>query len=209
MSAGQDYEDRGGEKGRLKENSAVSLISGGIDSPVASYLMLRRGVELSFLHFYRRKEDLEKLRKLLEVLKGYGKVGVVYVARHSDLFDRDFGRYNCVYCKILMLKTAESICERDGLQAIIMGDNLGQVASQTLDNMLAISRAVSYPIIRPLVGLDKEEIIRVAREIGTYGISITGQYSCPFLPKRPVIRARVESIDYSVVPKAKLSVLEL
>ncbi|WP_456369986.1 hypothetical protein [Geoglobus sp.] len=193
----------------MKENSAVSLISGGIDSPVASYLMLRRGVELSFLHFYRRKEDLEKLRKLLEVLKGYGKVGVVYVARHSDLFDRDFGRYNCVYCKILMLKTAESICERDGLQAIIMGDNLGQVASQTLDNMLAISRAVSYPIIRPLVGLDKEEIIRVAREIGTYGISITGQYSCPFLPKRPVIRARVESIDYSVVPKAKLSVLEL
>ncbi len=209
MSAGQDDEDCGGEKGRLKANSAVSLISGGIDSPVASYLMLRKGVELSFLHFYRREEDLEKLRKLLEVLKGYGKVGVVYVARHSDLFDRDFGRYNCVYCKILMLKTAESICERDGLQAIVMGDNLGQVASQTLDNMLAISRAVSYPIIRPLVGLDKEEIIRVAREIGTYEISITGQYSCPFLPKRPVTRARVESVDYSVVPKAKLSVLEL
>ncbi|WP_456477749.1 hypothetical protein [Geoglobus ahangari] len=209
MPQRKDDEGRGGEEGGLTDNSAISLISGGIDSPVASYLMLRKGVRLSFLHFYKSESDLEKLKKLVSVLKGYGRVERVYVARHSDLFPRDFGRYNCVYCKILMLKTAEMLCEREDMQAIVMGDNLGQVASQTLDNMLAISKAVSYPIIRPLIGFDKEEIIAIARRIGTYDISIREQYSCPFLPKRPVTKAKVSEIDYSVEPEASVEVLEI
>lgn len=193
----------------MKENSAISLISGGIDSPVASYLMLKKGVELSFLHFYKNERDLEKLKRLVSVLKNYGRVERVYVAKHSDLFDQDFGRYSCVYCKILMLKTAEMLCEREGMQAIIMGDNLGQVASQTLDNMLAITRAVRVPVIRPLIGFDKEEIIAIAKRIGTYEISIKEQYSCPFLPKRPVTKARVDEIDYSVKPDVEVEVIEV
>ena len=193
----------------MRENSALSLISGGIDSPVASYLMLRKGVELSLLHFYKSERDIEKLKSLVRVLKGYGDVERVYVARHSDLLRRDFGRYTCIYCKMLMLKAAELLCEKEGLQVIVMGDNLGQVASQTLDNMLVISRAVEIPVIRPLVGFDKEEIIEIARKIGTYEISIKEQYSCPYLPKRPVTRARVEDIDYSVVPEVGFDVLEV
>ena len=193
----------------MRENSALSLISGGIDSPVASYLMLRKGAELSLLHFYKSERDIEKLKNLVKVLKGYGDVERVYVARHSDLLGRDFGRYTCIYCKMLMLKAAELLCEKEGLQVIVMGDNLGQVASQTLDNMLVISRAVKIPVIRPLVGFDKEEIIEIARKIGTYEISIKEQYSCPYLPKRPVTRARVEDIDYSVVPEVGFDVLEV
>lgn len=177
--------------------SVLSLISGGIDSPVATYLMLKKGVRTHILHFYRDKGDLEKLKEVLKVLKKYGNIGRVFVAEHSKLFVRDFGRFNCIYCKILMVKTAEKLCKEHGCSAIVMGDNLGQVASQTLDNMLVISRASKIPIIRPLIGFDKEEIIEIAKNIGTYEISIKSR-GCPFLPKNPVTKANPEKINYDI-----------
>lgn len=188
---------------------AISLISGGIDSPVATYLMLRKGVEVILLHFYKSDEDIVKIRKIAEKLREYGKIAGFYAVRHSDLFKRDYGRYNCIYCKILMVKTAEILCREKNCHGIIMGDNLGQVASQTLDNMLVISRAVKVPILRPLVGLDKEEIIDIAKRISTYEISIEHQYRCPFLPKNPVTKANPENIDYSKTPEVEFEEIAL
>ncbi len=178
--------------------SVLSLISGGIDSPVATFLMLKKGVHTHILHFYRDEEDLKKLKEILDILKNQGNLGRIFVAEHSKLFVRNFGRYNCIYCKILMVKVAEKLCKKAGGSAIVMGDNLGQVASQTLDNMLAISKATKIPIIRPLIGFDKEEIIEIAKKIGIYEISIKSQRRCPFLPKNPITKAKIEKIDYNI-----------
>ena len=189
--------------------SVLSLISGGIDSPVATYLMLKKGVRVHTLHFYRDKGNLKKLEEILGVLKNHGNLGRNFVAEHSKLFVKNFGRYNCIYCKILMVKVAERLCKEIGSSAIVMGDNLGQVATQTLENMLVISKAVKTPIIRPLIGLDKEEIIEIAKRIGTYEISIKSKKKCPFLPKNPVTKARIEKIDYGIDVDLEIEELNL
>ncbi|WP_054840447.1 hypothetical protein [Thermococcus sp. JCM 11816] len=177
---------------------AVALLSSGIDSPVAIYLMLRRGgVEITPIHFRQDSIKEEKASEIVEILKRYGKLSdpifVDFSEEHVPAFEKlrelGKGRYTCVLCKWLMLRKACRIGHEIGASAIITGDSLGQVASQTLDNLMVVSTASDLPILRPLIGLDKEEIVRIAKEIGTFEISSRKEPPCPFTPKYPVVRA--------------------
>ena len=175
---------------------AVALLSSGIDSPVAVYLMLRRGVEVVPVHFRQDSIKEEKVHELWEVLSKYGKLDelivVDFAEEHVPVFERlkelKKERWTCVFCKWLMLRRACRIGHEVGASAIITGDSLGQVASQTLDNLLIVSRASDLPILRPLIGLDKEEIVRIAKEIGTFEISSRDEPGCPFTPRYPIVR---------------------
>ena len=175
---------------------AVALLSSGIDSPVAVYLMLRKGVEVVPVHFRQDPIKEEKVHELWEVLRGYGKldelITVDFAEEHVPVFEelRELGkeRWTCVFCKWLMLRRACRIGHEVGARAVVTGDSLGQVASQTLDNLLIVSSASDLPVLRPLIGLDKEEIVRIAKEIGTFEISSREEPDCPFTPRHPIVR---------------------
>ncbi len=170
---------------------AVSLISTGIDSPVSSYLMMKK-CDLTFLHFDRGNTDI--LMEILRTLKPQKSAKLtLVVADHDELMSRlkevDFPeKQTCVYCKASMLLFAERVCMDFGCDIIITGDSLGQVASQTLLNMKSEESLVSLPVIRPLIGLDKVEIVEIARRIGTYELSVKSNDTCPYAPKHPVTR---------------------
>ncbi len=190
----------------------LSLISAGIDSPVSSYLMMRE-CDLSFLHFDRgRRDDVVDILEVLKELTGKSELLLV-VADHDEMMERlkelEFPeKQTCVYCKASMLLFAERMCEKLGCMAAVTGDSLGQVASQTLANMRAEESLLEIPVVRPLIGLDKVEIVDLARRIGTYEISTRRKESCPYTPKHPVtrgcsisagVRDVVEEIGYEVV----------
>lgn len=184
---------------------AISLISGGIDSPVSSYLMLRRGVELIYLHFHSfplvSKSSVYKVIKLVGILSRYGAHGGLYLAPLADiqayLRTRVDPRYLVILYRRFMLRIAERIAEREGAMFLVTGESLGQVSSQTLQNLRVIDAAVEIPVIRPLIGLDKEEIVELAKKIGTYEISIRPQEDCCtlFVPRRQATAARLEEVE--------------
>ncbi len=168
----------------------MSLISPGIDSPVASYMLLDYCSH--FVHFKQRNSE-EVVVKLLERLgKLCGRRLKLFVVDHSRLMEiiRELceEKETCVYCKSSMLIVAERLAEECGCKALVTGDSLGQVASQTVSNIKAEESLISIPVLRPLIGLDKSEIVEVARKIGTYEISISFKESCPFAPKHPVTK---------------------
>ena len=175
---------------------AVALLSSGIDSPVAIYLMLRRGFEVTPVHFRQSGTKESKVFELCEVLGRYGRLNEPVVVDayeeqapvFSKLAEIGKAKWTCLFCKWTMLRKACRVGHQIGAKAIITGDSLGQVASQTLDNLLIISTASDLPILRPLIGLDKEEIVRIAKEIGTFEISIEPEEPCPFVPRYPVVR---------------------
>lgn len=175
---------------------AVALLSSGIDSPVAVYLMLRKGFEVTPVHFRQSSRKESKVSELCEVLGRYGRLNEPVIVDayeeqapvFSKLAEIGKAKWTCLFCKWTMLRKACRIGHRIGARAIITGDSLGQVASQTLDNLLIISTASDLPILRPLIGLDKEEIVRIAKEIGTFEISIQPEEPCPFVPRHPVVR---------------------
>ncbi|MBE6520380.1 MAG: tRNA 4-thiouridine(8) synthase ThiI [Thermoplasmata archaeon] len=184
---------------------AVSLLSGGIDSPVASYLISRAGADVVLLHMDngpycddRAKENVIAIAEQLE--KYTGKRFPLYFAPHGpsqtaihDTCDRN---YQCVMCKRAMHRTAGEFAKIVGADMIVVGDSLGQVASQTLKNIRAENTGMSIPIVRPLIGLDKTEIMEVAREIGTFDISISPSVGCTIVPHKVTTAAdpiRIES----------------
>lgn len=184
---------------------AVSLLSGGIDSPVASYLISRAGADVVLFHMDngpycddRAKENVIAIAEQLE--KYTGKRFPLYFAPHGpsqtaihDACDRN---YQCVMCKRAMHRTAGEFAKIIGADMIVMGDSLGQVASQTLKNIRAENTGMSIPIVRPLIGLDKTEIMEVAREIGTFDISISPSVGCTIVPHKVTTAAdpiRIES----------------
>ncbi len=175
---------------------AVALLSSGIDSPVAIYLMLRKGFEVTPIHFRQSRTKESKVLELCEILGRYGELDEPVIvdayeeqgAVFSKLSEIRKAKWTCLFCKYTMLRKACRLAHEIGAKAIITGDSLGQVASQTLDNLMVISTASDLPILRPLIGLDKEEIIKIAKEIGTFEISIRSEEPCPFVPKYPVIR---------------------
>ena len=180
------------------------LLSGGIDSPVASYLMMKRGCTVSFIHFhsypYLSKASWEKAEELVEHLTP--------IQVRSRLFLVPFGEIQrqivvtappplrVVLYRRFMLRIADELALKEGAKALVTGDSLGQVASQTLENLATIEEATSLPILRPLIGHDKEEIIVRARAIGTYAISIQPDQDCCrlFIPPHPSVGARLEEV---------------
>ncbi len=188
-----------GSQGRV-----VSLISSGIDSPVATWLMMKRGCGVVPVHFSVSAAQTEQVEAIIEALNqhSYGwRLKPVILSHHEvlaptleKLREHRGGRWACLFCKRIMLSKAAEIAEEMGASAIVTGDSLGQVASQTLSNLEVISYGIQKPILRPLIGMDKTEIMDLARRIGTYQPSIQDAHTCPFLPDRPLTQASVAKL---------------
>lgn len=174
---------------------AISLISTGIDSPVASHLIKKQGFEIVYLHMKTAEGKSENLKALIDIIDPNAKlITEDYRPYLNKVRQKATSRFGCVLCKRGMFKRAEEIAKEIGADAIISGDNLGQVASQTIENMKVISSDISLPILRPLLCLDKQEIIDIARELGTYKISAKDTGKCPFLPDSPATKSKLEVI---------------
>ena len=189
-----------GTGGRL-----VGLLSGGIDSPVAAWRMMRRGCQLTLVHFHSApflsNVSQEKARRLAQVLTRYQLRTKLYLVPFGEL-QRQItlsvpGELRVVVYRRMMLRIAQRIARDVRARALVTGDVIGQVASQTLDNMTLIDRASHMTVFRPLVGMDKEEIIAQAQRLGTFDISIEpDQDSCTlFTPRHPETHAQRHMID--------------
>ncbi len=195
---------------------AVSLLSSGIDSPVASYKTMKRGVRLSFVHFhsqpYTNRSSQRNTEELVRVLTRYQYQSTLYLVPFVEIQRRVMTHspsgYRVIFYRRAMLRIAETIAEREGAQALVTGESIGQVASQTLSNMRAIEEVTPLPLLRPLCGDNKEEIIDLARRIGTYDISIEPYEDCctVFVPKHPETRANLKTV-HANEPKLELSPL--
>ncbi|MGA7861603.1 MAG: hypothetical protein WCB19_07070 [Thermoplasmata archaeon] len=181
----------------------VMLMSGGIDSPVALYYMLRQGHEMVAVHMDNRPftddSPLEKVVDHLRALEAaFGRKVPLYVLPHGPTqitlmrnTDRHVG---CVMCRRFMWRSAEKVAEREVASFLVTGEALGQVASQTLSNMRSATASVQLPIVRPLIGFDKQEIEAVAKAIGTYGISTRPGLCCQAVPDKPATRTNLVQI---------------
>jgi len=180
---------------------AVSLISEGIDSPVALYIMAKK-MDCVALHMdnYPFGGDGEKVVELVSHISGkIGKDIKLYSVPFGEIVQKEIyekceERYRCVMCKRMMYRVAEEIGRNESAEIIVTGENLGQVASQTLQNLMVLEKSISMPVVRPLIGLDKEEIIDIAKRIGTYGISIKKSEPCSLVPSKPATSSALESI---------------
>jgi thiamine biosynthesis protein ThiI len=172
----------------------VALVSGGIDSPVAAYLMGRQGVELVLVHFDNRPftsdQEVEKaialMRKIDEAVARKSKKLLVPHGKAQTEFARCCRRnMECVLCRRMMLRVSERVARRHGGDFLVTGESLGQVASQTLANIAVEDRATSLPVLRPLIGYDKVEIENIGKRIGTYELSTLPGLCCTIAPKKP------------------------
>ncbi|KKQ53171.1 MAG: putative tRNA sulfurtransferase [Parcubacteria group bacterium GW2011_GWD2_38_11] len=185
-------------------NKAMAMLSGGFDSPVAAFQILRRGVQLRYAHFhsapYTSKASIEKVVALSQELKKFGSSTKLYLIPFADvqkeIMMKTPERFRVILYRRMMLRIAEVLAKKEKCLALITGDSIGQVASQTLENILAVSEAATLPIFRPLIGMDKEEIMQKAKTIGTYDISIQPHDDCctRLMPKKPETRAKLWEI---------------
>lgn len=186
------------------EGKVVVLLSGGIDSPVAAWMMLKRGCGIVPLHFSQNEVETAKAMDNVEALArhAYGWRLRPVVVSHDETIVPTLdalqrlgeSRWSCVFCKRALLTRATALADELEANAIVLGDSLGQVASQTLANIELISYGIKKPILRPLIGLDKTEIVDIARRVGTFDISTRDAESCPYLPNRPITRGRMEKL---------------
>ena len=183
----------------------VVLLSGGIDSPVAAWKMIRRGCTATFVHFhsfpYTNKESQEKAKQVATLLAHNQLRSRIYLVPFADIQRKIMVETpletRVILYRRYMLRLAEKIAFKEKARVLVTGDSLGQVASQTLENIDVITRAVPMPVLRPLVGTDKEEIVSVGRQIGSYEISILPDQDCCslFVPKHPETRANLKKIE--------------
>lgn len=190
---------------RGSNGKAMLLLSGGIDSPVAGYSAMRRGLEVEAVHFYSypftSRKAKEKVMELAKVLSGYSgriKIHLVPFTEIQTSFTT-VGQDNLIITLMRrsMLRIATMLAEREGALAIVTGDSLGQVASQTLPSMNVIGRATELPLLRPLVTMDKNEIMDIAKQIGTYDLSILPYEDCCtlFVPKSPTTNPNLHVVE--------------
>lgn len=186
------------------EGKVLSLISGGIDSPVAAFLTAKRGVENLWLHFHSfplaSKASIEKVRELAKIFLNYQPHLKIYFVpfqkAQMKVKAETSPKYRILLYRRLMFKIAEKIAKKEKCQALVTGESLGQVSSQTLPNIRIIENGIKIPILRPLAGMDKEEIINLAKKIRTFQISIKPQEDCCtlFVPKHATAKGKIETI---------------
>jgi len=184
---------------------ALSLLSGGIDSPVASFYCQRRGLDIIFVHFtsypFVKKSSIEKVKKIVKVLNKFQPQLKLYLVPFTDIQKQILLKTKAdlrvILYRRIMFKIAELIAKKEKIKALITGENLGQVASQTLDNMFVVEKATNLFVFRPLIGFDKQDIIEKAKEIGTFDISILPGDDCcqRFLPEHPETRADLKEVE--------------
>lgn len=192
----------------------VALLSGGIDSPVAAYKMAMVGADVILLHMdnapYSDDRCRDNVRDLAKKLaEATGRELPLYFAPHGPTQDAIHeacdDNYQCVMCKRAMQRTAREFAKNIGASGIVMGDSLGQVASQTLKNLVVETRDLDFPLIRPLIGFDKSEIVNIAKEIGTFEISIRAATDCTMVPRKAVTEADPAKIGGYVIDIEELS----
>ena len=186
------------------QEKAISLISSGIDSPVASFEMIKRGVNVSYVHFHSypavNQQSIENVKKILNVLSQYQLNSTLFLVPLLEIQQHIMqtipDKYWVIFFRRSMIKIACDLAKRINAVVLITGDSVGQVASQTLSNIRAISEVSNIPIIRPLSGYNKEDIINKAKDIGTYDISIEPYEDCCsfFVPPHPETKAKMDKV---------------
>lgn len=182
----------------------VLMLSGGIDSPVAGFMAMSRGLNVILVHFHTYPEtsqnSIEKVKEISKILSKYQPRTKLYLVPFAKIQKQIFLSINpklrVIFYRRLMFKIAQEIAKKEKALGIVTGESIGQVASQTLENINAIQNGIAMPIIRPLICYHKDDIIEKARQIKTFDISILPHDDCcsRFLPKHPEIRAKIEDV---------------
>lgn len=181
------------------------MLSGGIDSPVATYMMAKRGMSLRAVHFhsfpYTSMQARQKVLDLAKIVKKYTLRMTLDVVSFTEIqtaiHEKCPEEYMITIMRRFMMRIAERIAKQNGAGAIITGESLGQVASQTLESITSTNSVATMPVFRPLIGFDKDEIIEISQRIGAFETSILPYEDCCtiFLPKRPVTKPRLSAVE--------------
>lgn len=208
------------------QGKGLLMLSGGIDSPVAGYLSLKRGVDLECLYFespphtsVEAKNKVIELARIINEYSGHIKVNIIPFTKIQEAIYKNVPEsYNITIMRRMMYRIAERVCIKNNLKVIINGESIGQVASQTLTSMSVINNVTNMPVIRPVACMDKLQIIDLAKEIGTYETSILPYEDCCtiFLPKHPVINPELDKcikyetkFDYETLIKEAIDNIEV
>lgn len=193
----------------------VALVSGGIDSPVALYVMARH-MDCLALHMDTRPflamDERGKVASLVQrVAEAAERQIPLWHVPFGEIVQRVIAAqtrspYHCLLCKRMMYRVADAMARKQGASIIITGENLGQVASQTLRNLRVLENSVDLPVVRPLIGLDKQEIVNLAKHLGTYPLSIEEASSCLLVPDAPATAASLDAVQSE---EEKLDILQL
>ncbi len=183
----------------------VCLLSGGIDSPLAAFRMMKRGCTVTFVHFHSypilSRASIEKARSLVTLLTRWQHRSRLYLVPFGEIQQQVLlsvpAPMRVVVYRRLMLRIAERIARQRRAQALVTGDVVGQVASQTLENLAVVGKVATLPLFRPLIGMDKDEIMAQAQVLGSYAISIIPDQDCCtlFTPRNPATRARLDDVE--------------
>lgn len=183
----------------------LCLLSGGIDSPVASYMMAKRGVEISMVHFhsypFTSDRSFEKVKSLAEIVGSYTPKLKLYNVNlleiQKEINEKCAAKNMTILSRRFMMKIASEICKKYGMKMLVTGESLGQVASQTVEGITATEAVVEVPVFRPLIGMDKDEIIEKAQKIDTFETSILPFEDCctVFQPSNPNIKPSLEELE--------------
>ncbi len=194
----------------------AALLSGGIDSPVAAYRMMKRGCRVDFIHFHSvpflSRASQQKVKEILDVLTRYQYRSRLYLVAFGNLQRQIMlaapAPLRVVLYRRFMVRIATALARHRRARALVTGESLGQVASQTLENLAVIEAAAGLPVLRPLIGMDKAEITTQAKEVGTYEISIIPDQDCCqlFIPAYPATRSRLDEV---IAAEQELDVEEL
>ena len=186
-------------------SKGLLLISGGIDSPVAGYMMAKRGMDVEYLHFhsypYTNEQAKDKVVELTRILSRYAggeSLATVKVTHiQEEIHKKCAPELNVTLLRRFMFRIAERVAKRKGAKCLITGESLGQVASQTMEGITSSNAVVTLPVFRPLIGFDKEEIIVRAKKIGTFDTSVLPYEDCctVFLPEFPAIKPKLSFIE--------------
>lgn len=211
------YKDKFEGPGGLPVGTAgkiVCLISGGIDSPVAAYMLMKRGCEVVFVHFHNYMSDIDKkIEKLCIELKKYQPKIKLYLVPffpiQEHIISKIDAKYRMIVYKRYMIRIANEIAKKEDAKAIATGDSVAQVASQTLDNIQTIYSASELPILPSLIGFDKNETINLAKKIGTFDISIQKYQDCCtyMIAKHPATHSKIKEVE-KMEKKLKKSVIK-